>query len=102
MSKQQEHAVEVGRRIAQARREADGTGMTQRELADLLGVSERSVAAYESGDVIPYRFMRDLEHYLGKPAAWLLHGTESRGDILEEILSELRALRTEVRKALNS
>jgi len=68
-------AKEIGQRIALARREAEG--MTQRELADLIGVTERSVAAYEAGDVIPYRFMRKLEEVLDRPASWLLYGERS-------------------------
>jgi transcriptional regulator with XRE-family HTH domain len=69
-------AKEIGERIQLARRESGG--MTQRELADLLGVTERSVAAYEAGDVIPYRFIRKLEEVLDKPATWILYG--SNGD----------------------
>jgi transcriptional regulator with XRE-family HTH domain len=71
-----ERGREIGRRIALARREADG--MTQRELADLLGVTERSVAAYEAGDVIPYRFMRQLENLLNRPASWILYGEQQQ------------------------
>ena len=99
---EKERALEVGRRIAQARKEVNGTGMTQRELADLLGVSERSVAAYEAGEVIPYRFMRDLENYLDRPASWILHGTEvvDRDEQLQEILTQIKALRSEVQRAL--
>src|SRR3990167_6631067 len=99
---EKERALEVGRRIAQARKEVNGTGMTQRELADLLGVSERSVAAYEAGEVIPYRFMRDLENYLDRPASWILHGTETidRDDQLLELLNQIKALRAEVRKLI--
>jgi transcriptional regulator with XRE-family HTH domain len=66
---------EVGERIAQARREADG--MTQRELADLISVTERSVAAYEAGDVIPYRYMNKLEEVLGRSSSWILYGEET-------------------------
>ena len=89
-------AEEVGKRIKQARLENDG--MKQRELADLLGVSERSVIAYESGEVIPYRFMRDLERLLGKSAAWILHGETGPPEdaVLASILEELRELRREV------
>lgn len=95
-----ERAVEVGRRIAQARKEFDGRGMTQKDLADLLGVSERSVAAYEGGEVIPYRFIRKLEECLERPAAWFLHGTEvvDRDEQLQEILDILKTIRSEVRK----
>ena len=71
-----ERGREIGQRIALARREADG--MTQRELADLIGVTERSVAAYEAGDVIPYRFMRQLESLLNRPASWFLYGEQAQ------------------------
>lgn len=63
---------EIGARIAQARSEAGG--MTQDELAHLLGLTSRSVQAHESGAVIPYRYLREYERVLGKPAAWFLHG----------------------------
>lgn len=97
-------AREIGRRITQARQEAGG--MTQRELGDLIGVTDRSIIAYEKGEVIPYRFLRKIEEATGANAAWLLHGEDapthdSSRD--EEILAELRALRRDVanlRKAL--
>jgi transcriptional regulator with XRE-family HTH domain len=95
-----EYATEVSKRIAQARKEAEG--MTQRELADLLGVTERSVAAYESGEVIPYRFMRDLEKFLNRPAGWFLHGdgaiSTEHDDQLAILIEEVKKLRAEVRK----
>lgn len=79
--------------------------MTQRELADLLGVTERSVAAYEAGEVIPYRFMRQLEQLLNRPANWILYGESSAAEDwqkafaeitrkLDEILSQLPELQT--------
>lgn len=92
-------AVEIGERLTLARKELDGQGMTQRELSDLLGVSERSVAAYEAGEVIPYRFIRDLEKILNRPAEWILHGKDPSAD-LNEVLEEVRALRREVQSAL--
>ena len=70
-----EKGREIGLRIAEARREAGGMG--QRELGELVGVTERSVQAWEAGEVIPYRYLRDLERALGRPAAWLLHGPEA-------------------------
>lgn len=74
--------------------------MTQRELGELIGVTERSVAAYESGDVIPYRFLRDLERVLGVEAAWLLHGEDAvrttESAQLADVLVELRELRAAV------
>lgn len=86
-------AVEIGERIALARKEADG--MTQRELADLLGVTERSVAAYEAGDVIPYRFMRQLESLLNRPASWILYG-EGNGIEDGELQRQLNVLTQKV------
>ena len=77
---------EIGRRIALARREAGG--MTQRELSDLLGVTERSIAAYEAGDVIPYRLMKRLEAVTNRPASWILYG-DSAGSAIEVLLREI-------------
>lgn len=68
-------ATEIGLRIIQARQELGG--MKQEELADLIGVSTRSMQAYESGEVVPYRKMRDLERILQRPMAWILHGDEA-------------------------
>jgi transcriptional regulator with XRE-family HTH domain len=61
----------VGRRIAEARRDA---GLTQKELAQLVGVDETSVQAWEQGRTSPYRRIRTLEYVLGRPGSWLLHG----------------------------
>jgi DNA-binding XRE family transcriptional regulator len=97
-----EFAAAVGARIKQARQETDG--MRQRELADLLGVSERSVIAYENGDVIPYRFLRQIEEVTGKSSSWILHGdvVETDGtlgeiqDQLASILDQVKLLRVEL------
>ncbi len=93
-------AQEIGRRIVQARKEAGG--MTQRELAELLGVTERSVIAYEHGDVIPYRFLDKLESALGRSAGWFLHGEETAVDSADkrfvEVVALLKELREEVQR----
>ena len=76
----------VGRRIALARKEAGG--MTQRDLADLLQISKRSVAAYEAGAVLPLRHLDKIETAVSKPKAWLLYGDEalpSPSAILEKL-----------------
>lgn len=65
-------AKAVGGRVRVARQESDG--MTQRELADLVGVTERSIAAVERGEWIPYRHMSKLERIFERPAAWFLYG----------------------------
>src|SRR5688500_7691166 len=94
--KNDEQAKEIGGRIRQARKEAGG--MTQRELGDLLGVTERSVNAYEAGEVVPYRFVRDLELVLNVPAAWILHGDGALEETrkLDEMLEMLRDLKAAV------
>jgi transcriptional regulator with XRE-family HTH domain len=71
----------IGKRIAQARREQ---GLTQAELAKLLGVSTRSVQSYEAGTTVPYRHARRIAAVTGRPPSWLLDGRESRGAALQE------------------
>lgn len=71
---QQFAAREIGARIAQARREADG--MTQEELADALNVSKRSVQEYEAGNTIPWKHFSRLEEIFERPLSWFLHGEE--------------------------
>ena len=63
----------VGGRIAAARRES---GLTQRLLADRLGVTVRSVQNYESGAIVPYKHLRHIETSTGKRPGWLLDGDE--------------------------
>jgi transcriptional regulator with XRE-family HTH domain len=75
--------------------------MSQRELADLLGVTERSIQAYEQGETIPYRYGAKLESALGRPVAWFWYGEQalsSRDEQFEELKREIGALRAEVRK----
>lgn len=85
---------EIGRRIVEARREF---GMSQKELADLVHVSERSMQAYESGEVIPYRKLADLASVLNRPAAWILHGEKASDPVgelalLQEISGRLERI----------
>jgi transcriptional regulator with XRE-family HTH domain len=66
-----EYRKQVGQRLIEARREQ---GISQKELSELVHVSERSMQAYEAGEVLPVRKLRDLSTVLGKPIAWILHG----------------------------
>jgi transcriptional regulator with XRE-family HTH domain len=80
---------EIGKRIILARNEL---GMRQVELAELLGVAERTMQAYESGEVVPYRRLKELERVLNRPMAWFLHGdaAEEKRDVqLDELRSEI-------------
>ena len=80
---QQFAAAEIGARIAQARKEAGG--MRQRELADLLDTSARSVQNYEAGVSIPWRHFKQLEVVFKRPMEWFLYGEEAATGADEEI-----------------
>ena len=88
----------VGRRIAIARKEAGG--MTQGELADALQVSKRSVAAYEAGAVLPFRYLGRIETAVAKPKAWLLYGDEALPNP-NAILAKLDGVLDEIVKRLD-
>jgi transcriptional regulator with XRE-family HTH domain len=79
---------EIGLRIAEARRES---GLTQAEFARLVGVTPRSVQAYEAGRTVPWRHLDRLEEITQRPRAWFLRGpaTESPPSELEERLVAL-------------
>lgn len=81
---------EIGQRIRQARLEA--SGMTQRELGEQVGVTERSVAAWERGQVIPYRHMEALTSVLGVSSQWILHGEQEAPGSRRRIETEYRAV----------
>ena len=67
----QENAGGIGWRIARARKER---GLTQEELAELIGVSPRSIQGYEAGKVVPYRRLAQLAEVTNRELAWILEG----------------------------
>lgn len=73
---------QIGARIAEARRQV---GLTQRELADRLGVTTRSVQNYESGAVVPYRHLRRIETLAHKRLGWILAGDGSGSELAPTI-----------------
>ena len=73
-SLEESYAKEVGRRITQARREL---GITQVEFAKKVGASQRSAQAWETGEVIPYRWMKKVSRVLRREPEWILHGDEA-------------------------
>lgn len=89
--KERRQAQQIGKRITQARLETGG--MTQKELGELLGVTERSVSAYETGEVVPYARMERLSEILGRPIPWFLYGQSAIPDE-----SEIAQLRREFRE----
>jgi transcriptional regulator with XRE-family HTH domain len=80
----------VGERIKQARVEA---GLTQDELADLVGVGMRQIQYYEAGESDPYRRIDKIAEVTNTTAGWLLHG-DAISDLLggDEVASRLGAL----------
>ena len=74
----------LGARIAQARKER---GLTQRELADALGITVRSVQNYEAGSIVPWRHLGRIELITRRRAGWLLR--EEDGGDLQVSLAEL-------------
>ena len=86
----------VGQRLIAARKEM---GMKQAEVAELIHVSERTMHAYESDEVVPFRKLKELSELLGRPMSWILHGDKAEqtpGDLgpqLNEILGVLREIR---------
>lgn len=85
-------SAKVGDRIKEARK---ALAMSQVELAELVHVSARSMQAYESGEVIPYRKAQEISVAINRPIAWILYGDDAispPGDlapILERISAQL-------------
>lgn len=103
MAEVDQYAYEVGKRIRQARLETEGGPLKQKELADLIQVSERSMSAYETGDVIPYFKMADIAAITGKSIAWILHGEkalETPGE-LAPILEDIRDVLGKILERIN-
>lgn len=69
---QQFAAEEIGARIAQARREANG--MTQETLAEALDLSVRQLQNIEAGASIPWKHFSRLEVIFDRDLSWFLHG----------------------------
>src|SRR6185369_7043208 len=61
----------VGGRIREARM---AMGLTQDQLADLVGVGMRQIQYYESGESNPYRTLRRIAEATGRPLSFFLAG----------------------------
>jgi transcriptional regulator with XRE-family HTH domain len=77
---------DIGARLKQARLEA---GLTQEDMADLVGVSTRSWQGYEAGDVVPYRQMERIGEITQRTVAWLLHGDIEADESVDERLGKI-------------
>lgn len=80
---------EIGGRIAQARREADG--MTQETLAEALDLSVRQLQNIEAGSSIPWRHFSRLEAIFGRSLGWFLHGQDDDAKDVAEAISAVEA-----------
>jgi len=80
----------IGWRIARARKER---GLTQEELAALIGVSARSIQGYEAGKVVPYRRLRQLAEATNRELGWILEGdAPAKATVTAEVLERLVTL----------
>lgn len=87
----------ISLRLAESREQA---GLTQEEMADLLGIHFRSVQNYESPkkDRIPWDKLDEWARITGVTKEWLLHGREAAGtsDGLGELLDRFDRQHDEV------
>jgi PAS domain S-box-containing protein len=79
--------AEIGARIAQARKQA---GLTQKFLADAVGVTRRSIQGYEAGTVVPYKHLDRFGEILDRAPSWFLNGDQV-GAVTPKPVAELRA-----------
>lgn len=63
----------IGRRLAEAREKA---GLNQDELAELIGVTKRTIGGYEGGTINPYRKLNELAQATGVAREWLSYGED--------------------------
>jgi transcriptional regulator with XRE-family HTH domain len=85
-----DETAEFGQRIARARREL---GLTQRELADRIGVMLGVLEAYEMGRADPSPHLDRIAEATGKDALWFL-----RGEDPEELVARLQRHASELAK----
>lgn len=86
----------IGGRIARARKEH---GLTQEELAALVGVSPRSIQGYEAGKVVPYRRLGRIAEVTDRQLHWLLEGDgEPVADVVEQLARLVEELTVEARR----
>jgi transcriptional regulator with XRE-family HTH domain len=79
----------LGERIRRARQER---GLTQRELAEQLGITARSLQNYEAGTIVPWRHLGRIEVLTHRRAGWLLRDDETGGALEATIADLLRTM----------
>ncbi|HZO48674.1 MAG TPA: helix-turn-helix transcriptional regulator [Gaiellaceae bacterium] len=87
----------MGRRIAQARHEA---GLSQREVAERIGVITRAYQNYEAGIRIPWRKLDPIAAALGTSKEWLLRGEAGEPASPSELVARLGEIERLLRELL--
>ena len=88
--------TDLGQRIREARKRS---GMSQQQLAAYIGVSDKTVSAYEIGRVDPpVEMLRKISSVTTHPIGYFLGEIQSSIEAkLERIASELEELRKELK-----
>lgn len=92
--------VEVGQRIKRVRLERS---LEQKDLAELVDVTEKSVSNWEIGEHSPHRHLGALARALGVSETWLWQGQTEAPDqdqlvkLMERLLDSNRAIHDELR-----
>lgn len=85
---EQVNRAEISRRIGQAR---EDSGITQRQLADLMGVHVNTVQNWCSPKkaIVPYDRLGELAEALGTTRYWLMYGEREPAAAEKEALAEI-------------
>ena len=88
----------IGARIAEARH---AKGLTQEQLAGACSFSMRSLASYEAGNSIPFKFLHELSEVLERRVAWFLYGDledVNRDDQMQALATQLADAQATLRR----
>ena len=85
-------ARRVGERISQVRQRA---GFTQRELAESLGVTTRTIQNYESGSSSPHRHLHEIAALTGVASGWILYGEGVQTPLADRLDAVMKSLHKE-------
>ena len=86
----------LGQLIRLARKEA---GLSQRELADWIGMSYRSVQEWETDRADPTKHLRTIERVTGKPDGWISDHVDPYRKV-SELDDRLRKVQKDVAEVL--
>ena len=91
--------VSLSERIRQAR---EGAHISQKELGESLGISDKSISSYEKGRSMPsFEKLKKIAEITRKPFSYFTEEQTKNTDILEKLLSIEKELE-EIRKLLKN